>query len=520
MIADLLTGWAALEAALPGYITAEEYARPEGADEVFASVEIKEKLKATLEEYRFNLLSTAIQVRTRRCKIDLVKVPDNEAATERIDEVWEANEMAVHYPGLIRDTFTYGDAYVQVWELAGDDEDLLTADDDLMAAGVEITTHNPKNVRMMYDPENPRRKAFLINRWCLPKDQYGIERWRVDLWYADTVERWVSKLGNGLEKADGWDPYGDEQGAAELVNPFGEIPWFHHRTDLPYGVPVHKAGYGAQNALVKMLVTQISNVESLGFPGRYGLLDPDAVLDENNDTPQWVDDDDASSVTPDGLDRGGAQSSGMRSGPGTMQTFTGMKEVGQFDAADPKGFLDPAEFYIRLMAQLTTTPLHYFDPSGDVPSGESLKVADAPLTDDVEWLQVLQTGPIRDEWMFALKVLKVKATSVQVAWKPVQSATSLDDWTIIAAKQAAGVPVEQSLQEAGYRPEQVSEWLDADAEAATLAQRVALLGQIGTAIRDMSSGVALGVLSEQDANAAVKLVLAQINASGSGADQA
>jgi hypothetical protein len=244
------------------------------------------------------------------------------------------------------------------------------------------------------------------------------------------------------------------------------------------------------------------------------------VLDDNNDTPQWVDDDDAGSVTPVGLDRGGAQSSGMRSGPGTMQTFTGMKEVGQFDAADPKGFLDPAEFYIRLMAQLTTTPLHYFDPSGDVPSGESLKVADAPLTDDVEWLQVLQTGPIRDEWMFALKVLKVKATSVQVAWKPVQSATSLDDWTIIAAKQAAGVPVEQSLQEAGYRPEQVSEWLDADAEAATLAQRVALLGQIGTAIRDMSSGVALGVLSEQDANAAVKLVLAQINASGSGADQA
>ncbi len=82
--------------------------------------------------------------------------------------------------------------------------------------------------------------------------------------------------------------------------------------------------------------------------------------------------------------------------------------------------------------------------------------------------------------------------------------------------QAAGVPVDQTLMEAGYVPEQVSGWLDQTAEAATLAQRVALLGQIGTAVRDMSSGVALGVLSEQDANAAVALVLAQVNDSGNG----
>lgn len=521
MIEDLIKGWAALEEALPEYLKAEEYARPEGVEELFASQAIREKLRTTGDAYRFNLLATAIRVRTDRCEIDMIKVPDNETATERIAEVWDANEMDVHYPHLFRDTFTYGDAYVMVWPLVDEDDETTTADDGLQAAGVEIVTHSPKNVRVMYDPENPRRKAFAIHRWCVQSAySTGPELWRVDLYYPDRAERWISSGTGTPDDEAGWQPYSDDEGGPELIHDFGEIPWFHHRTDLPYGVPVHKAGYGAQNALTKMLVTQITNSEALGFPGRYALLDSDAVLDENNDDPQWTDDADAGTVTPDGRGRGGAQASGMRSGPGVLQTFSGMKEVGQFDAADPKGFLDPAEFYIRLMAQLTTTPLHYFDPAGDVPSGESLKVADAPLTKAIQWLQVLQTGPLRDEWLFALRVLAVKAEAIDVEWAPVETATSLDDWTIIAAKQAAGVPVDQTLTEAGYRPDQVSTWLDANAEAATLAQRIALLGQIGTAVRDLSGGVALGVISEQEANAAVAQVLAQVQDSGNGVDPA
>ena len=519
MIEDLLAGWTALEDALPDYLEAEQYACGE-VEEIFASLDIKAKLAKTGEAYRFNLIKTAITVRTDRCEIDMIKVPDNEKATERLAQAWDANEMAVHYPGLFRDTFTYGDAYVQVWELPPDEDDESTADDDLVAVGVELTTHGPKNVRVIYDPENPRRKLFAINRWAMPKTSLGLVRWRVDLYYADTIERWISKPGASLEALDGWDRFADEVGSDVLDNPFGEIPFFHHRTDLPYGVPVHKAGYGAQNALNKMLITQITSSEQLGFPARYGLLDKDAELDNNNDDPQWEDDGDAAAVTPSGENRGGAQSGAMRSGPGVMSTFTGMAEVGQFDAADPKGFLDPAEFYIRLMAQLTTTPLHYFDPSGDVPSGESLKVADAPLVKSIMWLQVLQTGPLREEWLFALRVLGITVKAIDVEWAPVQSATGLDDWTIIAAKQAAGVPVDQTLTEAGYRPDQVAIWLDANAEAATLAQRVALLGQIGTAVRDLSSGVALGVISDLEANAAVNQVLNQVKASGAGVDPA
>jgi hypothetical protein len=517
-VSDLLKGWADTEAALPDYLEAEKYANGE-VDEIFASATIRDKLAETGDGYRFNLIRTAITARLDRCEIDMIKVPDNEAATDVVTEIWDANEMAIHYPGLLTKTFTYGDAYVQMWEI-DEEMDTVGLDPDLIACKVEITVHDPKNARMIYDPQNHRRKLFMFRRWC-EKTAGQKETWRVDLYYADVVERWISTSSGALTEESGWAPFegdeDDDQGAV-LVHTFGEVPFFHHRTDLPYGVPVHKQGYGSQNAINKELITLLTTTDSQGHGQRYQLLKDDAVLDENNDDPQWVEDGDASAVSPGGMTKNGGIGSGQRTGPGTMQTFTGTEEVGTFPAADPAVFTDPVLMFIRLLAQTTNTPLHDFDPSGDVPSGESLKREEAPLVKSIEWLQVLQASPLKEQWRFALRIRGVSVPRVEVRWAPVTSADSVDDWTVVAAKQAAGVPVDQTLMEAGYVPEQVADWLDASAEAATLAQRVALLGQIGTAVRDISSGVALGVLSEQSAGAAVELVLNQVNASGTGAD--
>lgn len=517
-VVELLIGWTDMEAALPAYLEAESYASGR-IDEVFADEKIRRELAKTGESYRFNLIKTAIGTRADRCEIDMIKVPDNEAATDRLGEIWDANDMAIHYPAVITGTFTYGDYYVMVWpimELVTPDE---TQDAALVQTGVEITTHDPKNTRMIYDPENERRKWFLIRRWSVPAGPNEV-RWRVDLLFADRIERWISRPGQTLTDPNGWELTADDPDSGELsveVNPFEEVPAFHHRTDLPYGTPVHEAGYGAQNALNKMLITQLTTTDSHGFPQRYQLIDKDADLDSNNDDTAWVDDNDAPIYSPVGSVQ--RQDVGtMRSGPGTIQRFTGTSAVGQFEASQPSVFLDPAQFYIRLMAQLTTTPLHYFDPSGDVPSGESLKVADAPLVKSIERLQLLQLNPLREEWLFAMKLAGMVVDMVEIRWAPVQSAVGLEDWTAAKAKQDAGVPVDQTLMEAGYRPEQVARWLDEQAEANTLSARVALLASIGTAIQSIGAGIALGVVSEQDAAMAVSIVLNQVNASGRGAD--
>jgi hypothetical protein len=155
-----------------------------------------------------------------------------------------------------------------------------------------------------------------------------------------------------------------------------------------------------------------------------------------------------------------------------------------------------------------------------VPSGESLKVAEAPLVKDIQWLQLLQTGAVQEEWLFVLRLLGTTVEDIDVRWAAIESATGLSDWQITAAKIEAGVPVDQALMETGYEPEQVATWLDADAEANTLATRVALLAQIGTAIQSIGAGIALGVVDEAAAQQAVSIVLGQVNASGKGVDPA
>jgi hypothetical protein len=517
-VADLVYGWAELEAAQPGYEEAELMATGR-IEEVFADQAVADKLRVTGEAYRFNLIKTPITVRASRCEISAIKVPDNETATERIGEVWKANNMDVYYPTLIRETFIYGDYYLMAWPV--DEMPDETSDDELIRSRVELTTRNPKHTRVIYDLENERKKWFAIQRW--PVATVGDEvAWRVELFYADVVERYISVKGQALNREDGWAPYDDEERglAAEEENPFGEVPFFHHRTDVPYGKPVHLDGYGAQHALNKMLITLLTTTDSHGFPQRYGLLDKDAVLDEANDSPQWTDDSEADAYVTEGLDGRGGQGSTMRSGPGTMQQFAGMASVGEFAAAQPAVFLDPSEFFMRIMAQVTNTPLHYFDPSGDVPSGESLKVAEAPLIKDIQWLQLLQGGAIQEEWLFILGLLGVRVDDIDVRWAAIASATGLDDWLTAKAKIDAGVPVDQVLTESGYEPEQVQKWLDADAEANTLADRVSLLAEIGTAIQAMSAGIESGLVDQGQATAAIALVLGQVQSSGQGVDPA
>jgi hypothetical protein len=80
--------------------------------------------------------------------------------------------------------------------------------------------------------------------------------------------------------------------------------------------------------------------------------------------------------------------------------------------------------------------------------------------------------------------------------------------------------VGKALVEMGYEPEQVQKWLDQDAEANTLADRVSLLAEIGTAIQAMSAGIESGLVDQAQATAAIALVLGQVQSSGQGVDPA
>lgn len=453
--ADLVYGWTEIENALPEYEKAQAYF--EGRiEEVFASPRIRRLISATGDCYRFNLVKTPVTVLANRVELIGVNATGNTAASTVIKEVWDANDMDVHYPDLFLRAFEYGDSYLMAWPIYEDDPE-TDSDDQLVACGVELTVHDPKNCRVIYDTENERKKAFAIKRWQIRTTLGKV--WRTDLYYNDSIERYVSALGD-VTGPDSWNMFHEEDELPEnwlLDNPFGEIPFFHHRNALPYGRPEHKDGYGCQDAINKALITQLTTMDSHGFPQRYALTEKGAELDNNNDTPEWPSDELADDTT--GVSEViKSPSSGLRGGPGTMLELQGMQEVGQFDAADPAVFTDPAQFYIRLMAQITETPLHAFDPSGDTPSGESLKVADAPLVKKAVNRETMLKSPIRETWHFVLRVRGFDVTDIGVNFAPAQVANSKDDWEVIGLKQGAGVPKDKTLIEAGYPSEEVAAW--------------------------------------------------------------
>jgi hypothetical protein len=503
---DLLRGLDELEDARASYETARDYF--DGAvPEVFASPKLRRAMEATGIDFRLNFAKIAVTTITDRVKLAAISSPDKDADS-RIRQIIDDNSLDLEYPGLHRDTGKYGDMYMIVWSNPDDD------------SKVDMFVNDPLTVRIVYDDENPRRKAFAVKHWCEGSGRQKVHR--ANLYYADTIERWVTRPGVKGTRAKDWALYapdtapaepgdGDGEDAPEPgiePNPYGEVPVFHFRTDQPFGVPLHRAAYGPQNAINKLVITHMATVDYQGFPQRYALAHPDSPrgpddledLDLTNPGIDFTDDDD----TLEGGD------SNLRSGPGELWYMQGIATLGQFNAADPATFTDPTSFYVRGMATVCEIPLHYFDPSGDTPSGESARMADMPVRSKTEQLELSLTASHRDAMQFGLKILGIEDAQVEVRWAP---ATTIDDtagWQVVTTKLAAGVPPQQALVEAGYTAETVQGWLDEDDWQ--IRRRVELLVQAAAAGQGLQAVANLGGLDDQQVRGLLEPLLAEIQA--------
>lgn len=488
---DLMNGLAELGHALPGYAEAEAYY--EGtANELFSSPAIARALAYSRDRYKTNFAKTPVNVVASKLSVTAVTVTTGDTMdpglTQLLDErVLTPNRFPRLSKSLILRGSEYGDAYAFVWP--GTTEGTVT-----------IYYNDPRSARILYDPENPTQALYGIKRWQKPTVQ-GQVQWFARLYYPDRVEPWVCKAGSDPKSAATWSP------EAPIPNPYGRIPIFHLRNDEPYGCPEHHAAYGAQAAIDKASVVMMHSTEMLGFPQRYALTDPAAALNSGStDSPVW--DDDALEYEFNKDD------SALTAGPGELWTLIA-KTVGQFPPASPDGFLAVLNFYIRAMAQVTETPLHYFDATdtmrtGSIPSGAAAREADKPLVEKCTDRMESYTETFEEMLEFALQILGVTGVQVVVRWKPMVTIDDAEGWSIVAAKIANGVPQRQALLEAGYTADEVDEWLDADSEEMDLGRRIALLAEVSSSLASLGTAVSLGVLTPEQANMVALSVLGSL----------
>lgn len=383
--------------------------------ETFASAKLAHVLRTTGHRGTHNYCRVIVDAVLNRLEIANI-VCDTKKAQDKVNEVWEANQLGLESNEIHRNAGAYGDTYALVWPDAD--------------GAVQVSYNSPRTTALVYDPENPRKKLYAVKVWQNKGDSlrtYAGGKTRMNVYTEDAIHKYVSDVDEISEGTD-WTKIGEEE------NPFGEIPVFHFRTYRPYGKPEHYEAYGAQNDINKLLATHMFTVDYQGAPQRYAL-----AMQGEADSVDFGDDE---------TERENLNS--LRSDPGSLWYLKGMHGVGQFEPADPRVFWDPVKMLKESMASLTDTPFHYLERGlSGVAGGESLRVSEAPLLKKVADRQTSYGTTWKEIFAFVLKIEGITAR-IEVKWNLVESMDALGQWDVMLKKINAGLSHRQALREAGY----------------------------------------------------------------------
>lgn len=437
-----------LMGAQTSYLKADAYFR--GAPpEIIANPKLRALLGIDTDEFNENYSAIPVKVLASRINLAGFEVPDNPTGSEELRRVWEESLMHLEFEGFIRDTLKYGDGYLEVW-----------IKDD---GSVDIVPAPTATSRMLYFAGDLRVKLLFgtLEYITITDNITGlpVEVPLATLKYADRIERWYKE---SPKPESAWLPYytetEDELGEEEgwEINPFGEVPAFHFRNETPYGTPAHIDAYGSQNQIVKVIANLMGVIDFAGLPERWALLD--------STNPQ-----DMSSFGTPGVDLGNDFSdSSVSTGLGGMSLIKA-RQTGTYEVAKTSEFLAVKESALKSMSALTDTPMRFFaDPSGQHPSGDSLRAADMPLKHKIRQHEFMYGYTLSEALGFAMEILGIDGDLPVIRWQPQSVEIDSELAEVLEMKLRLGIPQKQIFLELGYTDEQIAGWeLSRDAEVAS-----------------------------------------------------
>ena len=442
-----------------GYNRAETYY--EGTQpEVFLNQRWFKLFKNGQRDFRFNFSKTVVDAVLNRLEIDQIET-DSAVADTYFAELLDQPDIQLDINEIHRNTLIYGDAYAIVWP----DE----------AGKVAIDYNSPLTTVIVYDQENPRKKLFAAKMWQYAT--YNEKKIKLNLYYPDRIEKYegfgeIENIGT---------PNGANFSLLEVIpNPWNEIPVFHFRTHKPYGRPEHADAFGPQDAINKLINTHMLTVDYQGAPQRYALA--------NGGSTAELDDFSEGDTARENL-------AALKNGPGELWYLQGVSSVGQFPAADPKTFTEPVVEFVNQMAAITSTPTHYFMRGSYIPSGQALRVSEAPLAKKVENRQMSLESSWKDLFLFLLKIENISA-NIDIDWKTAETVDVVDIWDVAVRKKSVGMPLEQILLELGYDPE-IAKIISDNAQSSAATQQAPNSTQISL----RGTGLNANNLAMQEASA-------------------
>jgi Phage portal protein, SPP1 Gp6-like len=409
----------------------------------FATERFRTEFGRRLKEYSDNLCAACVDSLTDRLQVTGFTVGDQgDALSQQAWDIWQRNRMDLGSAEVHRESLLKGDGYVIVWP------DQITGEATMWPQCAE-------QIAVFYDANVAGRIMMAAKLWVDNAD-----RWRLDLYYSDRVEKWASQApaSNFMWGDNSWknfyllsDLVPDIGGVTPLdivPNPYGQVPVFHW--------PNKRINQHGISELLDIIPLQ----DALNKAGSDLLV----AMEFSSYKQRWV----------TGIDTSGVESGDppFRSGADTIfATENADARFGQFESSELSQFLAVQESLRSEIARVSGTPLHYlFITRGDFPSGEAMKSAEARFTRKIMNCQTSFGNVWEDALAFALRIegeSDTIASDVTALWETASPRSERELLEVLVLKKSLGVSEDQLLREMGYPSDKVDELLAAsEAQAA------------------------------------------------------
>jgi hypothetical protein len=314
----------------------------------------------------------------------------------------------------------------------------------------ELAWDGSQGVRVHYSNERSRKISYAVKRWNIDEGMGTAKYQRANVYYPDRIEKFIMDIRRG-----NWQPYNENEGTT------WPIPWVTS-DGRPLGVPVihfalNRRGYNygksrvhdlipIQDGLNKAAIDELAVADVEGF----------GLITLTGDDPGEL------TVAP-------------------RQIIYAEKpdaEWGHIPAGDISGLTALVDAYIRRAAQLSRTPLNYFQVTGQVASDKTQGADESVLVSAIESAATDIGNSWEDAMIMARRLWNTfggggldEDVTISTIWGPFERVDALGREKlradIVGTLTGAGVALQGALKAALYDDDMVAimmrgDWVDGE----------------------------------------------------------
>lgn len=402
----------------------------------FATRKFRSVFWGIFSKFADNLCESVVDIQAER--LELLGFSSNKASSKMDGET-----------AVVRVTDAPADAAWELWEdrdldLVADEvhKDSLLFGDGFTITDVDGTIWPQEPCQMAVRYSETRPGEIELGAKCWPNADGTVN---MNLYYQDRVEHYVTN--QAVKQSAGLKPSLFVVADDDTPMEFQAVSHFPNRAFSRYGRSELSSVMPLQDALNKSVIDTIVAMEYQAFMQRW-ITGVEVELDES----------------------GKPKNFNAAHGAGEYLALPEGASTGEFSQMDVSPLQRVSDSFRAEVARVSGIPLYYFYVGGSAPqeTGESLKTSELRFTRKGKrqhrcfgkaWENAMTTALVATG---ELEVSETKSLDLNAVWERIEPRSESEKLDVLVKKQAIGVPNSQLQKEAGYDPEQVDQFAQAE----------------------------------------------------------